>query len=648
MKLVEKTGVLERSGDFQESGFRIAASSKAFEILSSKLYSDIPRAVIRELSTNAYDAHVEAGHPDKAFQVHLPNYLEPWFEIRDFGTGLSPEAVREIYTVYFASTRNESDEFTGCLGLGSKSPFAYSDQFLVTSFQGGYAHTYSLFKNEKGLPSIALLSQNETDEPNGIGIKIGVKSQDFHLFSDAASKVYAYFKVKPNIVGAQVNLTPKVAEICGSNYNIYAGNSYNESIVVIMGQVCYKVSQIDISQHGFHPYTNLIELHANIGDCSIAASREELHMDERTKDFIQERLKAVLEDLRAKMLVEMSTAKTTLEKIYVQNRYCQRIQGLRNTIRLEGELKDKYSVNHLELQFGRRSGSDRKLYISNHFIDFNHCVASKPVMIVENDCGTELSVKLRKRLIFWRENIQGKCESYLATIQDRAAFEEAFGSPVARLSSLPDPPRAQADRSLVERNKSCLRQIKLGGEQWENITEFGETEDAAIVLRDGDKVMFNGVSYNRSALEPYMKAAGVKVVYGIPARLYNKYDGPLEDLFEMAKAATISAVGGMNDFQLASLKQPGSVYFDTSFLKKVSGISTEAANFSRFAEARQTISDSANIRSMANIFGIEILDKPNYEAIFLGKYPLLKALNYDEISRYHDEVVAYMKAKELQ
>ena len=88
MKLHTGTHTIEKSGNFEENQFSIEASAKAFMILSDGLYSNKILAVIRELSTNAYDSHVDAGVGDRAFEVHLPTRLEPFFHVRDFGTSM--------------------------------------------------------------------------------------------------------------------------------------------------------------------------------------------------------------------------------------------------------------------------------------------------------------------------------------------------------------------------------------------------------------------------------------------------------------------------------------------------------------------------------------------------------------------------------
>ena len=72
MKLSTSRQDVERSGVSDEKEFQIRTTAQAFDILSSGIYSDPIMAVIRELSCNAYDSHVEAGKADVPFEVHQP------------------------------------------------------------------------------------------------------------------------------------------------------------------------------------------------------------------------------------------------------------------------------------------------------------------------------------------------------------------------------------------------------------------------------------------------------------------------------------------------------------------------------------------------------------------------------------------------
>jgi len=179
--------VLSNVGEIGE--FRIRNSAKAFNILSSGLYANKIKAIIRELSCNAIDSHTAAG-TNQPFEVHLPTTLEPWFYIRDFGTGLNHEQVSNIYTTYFESTKTESNAFIGALGLGSKSPFSYTDNFTVTAIKDGHKGIYTAFINDVGVPSIALMGEEQVTEPNGVEVKFSVNDRyDFNKFADEANKV---------------------------------------------------------------------------------------------------------------------------------------------------------------------------------------------------------------------------------------------------------------------------------------------------------------------------------------------------------------------------------------------------------------------------------------------------------------------------
>ena len=197
---IDNEPVLSNVGQVGE--FRIRNSAKAFNILSSGLYANKIRAIIREYSCNAVDSHTEAGNLETPFDVHLPNSLEPWFSVRDYGVGLDEQQVRDIFTTYFESTKNNTDELIGGLGLGSKSAFSYTDNFTIVAVKNGVKRVFTAFINEHGVPSIAPMGEEDSNEPNGVEIRFAVEdSWDFRKFQSEAQHVYKHFKLRPVVSG---------------------------------------------------------------------------------------------------------------------------------------------------------------------------------------------------------------------------------------------------------------------------------------------------------------------------------------------------------------------------------------------------------------------------------------------------------------
>jgi len=303
MKLNHSENKIERSRDFEESQYTIEATAKAFSILSDGLYSNKVRAVIRELSTNALDAQTDNGNPGEPFNVHLPNDMEPFFSIRDFGTGLSHEDCMSLYTTYFRSNRTESNNSVGCMGLGSKSPFAYNDSFSVESFYNGTHKVYSAYKNEKEEPVFALLSSQETQESNGLRVSFPVNSDDNFEFKEEAKQLYSFFTVKPNITGSDIDIKKLSYLIEGDDWAIHDGSDsrdYSWGACAIMGNVCYPINadSIDSDKKTIqHILRGNIDIHFDIGDLSVTPSRESLSYNEYTKKNILNKIDRIIGEI---------------------------------------------------------------------------------------------------------------------------------------------------------------------------------------------------------------------------------------------------------------------------------------------------------------------------------------------------------------
>lgn len=314
MKIATETVEIERSSNYVESTFRIKSTSKAFDILSSRLYTKPIEAIVRELSCNAYDAHISAGKSDVPYTIHLPSQLEPWFSVKDEGTGLSDEQVLTLYTTYFDSSKTDSNDFIGALGLGSKSPYSYVPAYEVYSTYQGVRRVYSMFLNEQRIPSVARISEGPATGPDGLEVKVAVaKKTDFPAFAEAVRQMLQYFPVKPNIVGTTNFKFPEYKVLTkGDGWSIIKDTSSYYStpkLTIIQGHVPYqmqleKVRSLVSSDHeqAFAHIVRTFEsgeilLDFPIGEIDIAANREEIRYETRSCELILKRLCDVISSI---------------------------------------------------------------------------------------------------------------------------------------------------------------------------------------------------------------------------------------------------------------------------------------------------------------------------------------------------------------
>lgn len=304
MIITEQLNHVETS-ELTSIGYKIKVSPEAFEILFSKLYSDPKSATIRELATNAADALVGKNEP---FQVHLPNNLEPFFSIKDNGTGLSEQQITNVYTIFFESDKTDSNELTGCFGLGSKTPFSYTDNFSVISRFNGKKYFYNAFINTKKLPDIAKTGEEDTTESNGFEVSFAVKSDDFYEFCSKANNVLSWFKIKP-IVRGNKNFTfdEKIYTFQDPTFGVYTDN--HSSSHLVMGNVAYPIGENNLSLNKEEAALLHwgVDLFVKIGDVDVAAGREALNYTTLTKEKLTKTLKNTVVAIKQQIATNLET-----------------------------------------------------------------------------------------------------------------------------------------------------------------------------------------------------------------------------------------------------------------------------------------------------------------------------------------------------
>lgn len=278
----------------------------------TELYSDPQKAVVREISTNALDSHAISGQT-RPIKITTPSRVNGFFIVEDFGAGMSPDDLENIYSSYGASTKRGNNIEAGQLGLGSKSPFAIADQFTIRARKDGIETLAMLSRNANRSAQIEIVSEQATDEPNGVRLQIPI-SGDLNIFNRKVEEFVRY--VRPGLVdlNGAVNEVPKhwlklSDDIYVNTNNRYGEDGYQRDAIVVMGNVAYPSGRFSIPSS--------VIAYVPMGSLAFTPSREELMYI----DLTERTLRSVADDVEtlssAYIAKELSKASTPAEKLAV-------------------------------------------------------------------------------------------------------------------------------------------------------------------------------------------------------------------------------------------------------------------------------------------------------------------------------------------
>jgi hypothetical protein len=285
--------------ELETKKFNVLVSDKTFSVLFDTLYQDKITSVQRELYSNAIDSHVGADCVDVPISVQLPTVLEPTFRVRDYGTSLTHDEIMGVYSNVFGTTKDGTNEQVGYLGLGSKSPYSYTDSFTVKAYMDGEVRTYLAALDNDRIPTITHTGTKDTDEPRGLEVSFPVRKGDVEEFRTKAAKVCLPLPTKPQFnVGVKVEIpTPvltldngrvKIFESTrgGYSWRLREGASDMPAISIKQGWVVYPVAESEVPSGSWIPRNKSVLIEVPIGTVEVAASRESLSLNDATKKVI--------------------------------------------------------------------------------------------------------------------------------------------------------------------------------------------------------------------------------------------------------------------------------------------------------------------------------------------------------------------------
>ena len=274
-------------------------------------YKDNIGSIVREITSNCFDSHTEAGVFD-AVIIRLTKEDDGFYiSFIDRGVGISEERVDKIFLNIFSSTKDTTDEFIGAFGLGSKSPLSYQSHFFINTHVDGTTYNY-IYRKGATSPEMDLINKVIEVRHNGTEIKIKIKTEDdVKKFLNAITNQLYYFQnvvVDFTNIDSYINIDLQKFKI-DSVFKIYEGDNFkirievNKNFIsnfnklhICNGPVTYPIDTNNIELETHLLYLP-IGLKFDIGELDIIQTREDVRYTQKTIAAIKDKLKKAVEEL---------------------------------------------------------------------------------------------------------------------------------------------------------------------------------------------------------------------------------------------------------------------------------------------------------------------------------------------------------------
>lgn len=293
------TGIETVSGEISTYSTTIDPKDLDFitTILTTNLYSNPEESFIREIVSNAWDSHVEAGNTDTPVIIKIQNNS---ICIRDYGTGISPERFKSTFLNIGSSTKRSSNKYIGAYGIGRLSGLACSNTVYFTSYYNGTMYSYVMSKISNKI-EVTKLYEEPTTENNGLSVAL-TNVNNIYKFRNSLSSIVFF----PNIYIEDSE--------CGDRYNSIKNKRFKNFAVldskldkkynILIGNVLYPLDetalQIDdtkIKNLIYFIKRNCIFLTFDIGELDITPNRENIIYTNKCIDKIKNKINKAYEEI---------------------------------------------------------------------------------------------------------------------------------------------------------------------------------------------------------------------------------------------------------------------------------------------------------------------------------------------------------------
>lgn len=649
MKIRDLNASSESNSALETISFSIGDEGIIMDFLRSKLYSDPIGSICREITCNARDAHREAGIPERPILITLPTTFESILRIRDYGMGINPDRMNNVYSQYGTSTKRESNEQVGAFGIGAKSPFAYTPQFTITSitkieskndcdFYRKATETnisdkeilnlnmkciYVAFNTSDRKGGINLLSCSLTEEETGVEVLVDIKKNDKGLYINNIKKWTQYWDVKPKFKNVSITYEEKKPIVSGSIWKIYNKNnnyfSYYETDLqkVIIDGIPYP---LNISH--FEDYKKLSKLNFDIfiktGDVNLSISRENLYYDSYTLKQLKDKLNIMIAEMEISLQKDIDNAKSYKEAYDILSEFNRSVYRTTNNFLWNdsiihithpdfSKIKNKYKI----YSYAYSSYKNKIVRSASKSLNFSHTILinDEDKFIRKASIDNYINTKnIKNESVYVISSPENKIFDLIKEIEEE--FKINFDDlNVEKLSTY----KAQITKQKIKKNKNEIFAFTYTGSKWEKKLVNLSSIDGYYLIHNGNdgnffidkdyQTLCSAYSVNRFI---YDNNLGDKVIRISKSQLkkVEQYFKPFKELLLQEKEK-IENTSSLED-----------IIFNFNYLDQIKskyGLLLSKESFLSFGKCKDIILD---IKSEINKLESNLLDIDNIKEIY--------------------------------
>ena len=291
-----------------------------FALLSKNLYGNPQLAAVREIITNAWDAHIEADKTDTPIRIRDDGDS---FVIQDFGLGLAPDKFLELYGVVGASTKRNDNSKTGGMGIGKMAPLAAMSHFSVKSHYNGTVTIYHIAgptEESGGIPTITKVVELPTDI-TGLEVIFPVSISAFKKHIESVVRmgaIKAEYKSEDRITLLETIEDTEFVYTKRNEWNHY-------SAYLRYGNISYKFRTYEMRQHvpssvKLWEFLETFEMEIIIklqpGVAVVTPNREDLVITDKLKEYLEACLEEAYQDAVKTIRKTITSGTREVKKCY--------------------------------------------------------------------------------------------------------------------------------------------------------------------------------------------------------------------------------------------------------------------------------------------------------------------------------------------